>query len=82
MVSVSRCMQVFFTQLFGTALRIGTVAHLRDDTFQTEFAGVREHLAALDLEAFAELDIGAIDDFLQLGFPLNSGSFRRSRPFR
>ena len=32
---------------------------------------MREHLAALDLEAFAELDVGAVDDLLQFGLALD-----------
>ena len=61
----------FLHPVVAAARRIGAVAHLRDDAFQAELAGVREHLAALDLEAFAELDVGAIDDLLELGFALD-----------
>jgi hypothetical protein len=35
---------------------INAVANLRNDAFQADLAGVREHRGALDLEAFAELD--------------------------
>jgi len=52
------------------SLRIGTVSCLRDDAFQAELTGVREHLASPDLETFAELDVGAIDDLLEFGLPL------------
>jgi hypothetical protein len=45
--------------------RINAVADLGDDTFETKLAGVFEHLATVDLEAFAELDVGASDDLLQ-----------------
>src|ERR1700756_4722831 len=47
--------------------RVDTVADLRDDALQAELAGVREHRLAVDLEAFAELDVGAGDDLLQFG---------------
>ena len=59
--SASRAARRFLHPVACTPLRIGTVSQLRDDTLQAEFAGVREHLAALDLEAFAELDVGTID---------------------
>ena len=67
MVSVSRCAQVFLTQSLLRPDRVGAVADLRDDAFQADLAGVREHLLAVDLEAFAELDVGAGDDLLQFG---------------
>ena len=70
MVSVSRCAQVFLTQSLLRPRRIGAVAHLRHHALETELAGVREHLAAVDLEAFAELDVGAGDDLLQFGLAL------------
>jgi hypothetical protein len=38
------------------------VAHLGDLALQANRAGVLEHLAAIDLEALAELDVGACDD--------------------
>lgn len=39
---------------------------------------MREHLASLDLEAFAELDVGTIDDFPELGFPLDQRQLSES----
>jgi hypothetical protein len=33
------------------------VTNLRDDAFEAYFAGVLEHFAAVNLKAFAELDI-------------------------
>jgi hypothetical protein len=53
------------------AARIRAVANLRHDAFKPEFAGVREHLAPLDLEAFAELHVGSGDDLVQFGLALN-----------
>jgi hypothetical protein len=38
-----------------------------NDALQPEPAGVREHLAAVDLEAFAEQDVSPTDDLVQSG---------------
>src|SRR6266851_9380086 len=46
------------------------VADLRDDALKSSLAGVLVHLAAIDLEALAELDIGFGDDFLEQGLTL------------
>ncbi len=59
-----------FDPVFSSAARIRAVANFRHDAFETELAGVREHLASLDLEAFAELHVGAGDDLLQFGLAL------------
>ena len=42
--------------VMSSATRVHAIANLRHDAFETELAGVREHLASLDLEAFTELD--------------------------
>ena len=47
--------------------RVDAVAHLRHHAFQADLACVREHFLAIDLEAFAELDVGPGDDLLQFG---------------
>jgi hypothetical protein len=52
------------------AAGVDAVAHLGDDAFEPEVAGVREHLGALDLEALAELDVGTGDDLPELGLAL------------
>jgi hypothetical protein len=36
-----------------------------DDAFETDLAGVREHLGAVDLEAVTELNVGATDRLFQ-----------------
>lgn len=46
---------------------IGAVTYFRDDAFEPELAGVREHFAAVDLETFTELDVGAVQDLLEFG---------------
>ena len=46
------------------------VADLRDDALKVSLAGVRVHLATIDLETLAELDIGLGDDFLEQGLTL------------
>jgi hypothetical protein len=56
---LARCAQIFLPELLPCLL--------------AEMAGVREHLGALDLEAFAELNIGAGDDLPGLGSPLLDG---------
>jgi hypothetical protein len=40
-----------------------------------------EHFLSVDLEAFAELDVGPAMIFFSSAFRWNSGTFRRSRPF-
>ena len=49
---------------------IGAVANFRYDAFEAELAGVLEHRLAVDLEGFAELDVGAGDDLLEFGLTL------------
>jgi hypothetical protein len=49
-----------FDPIVRPSRRIGAAPHFRDDALEAEFAGVREHLAAVYLEAFAVLDVGAI----------------------
>jgi hypothetical protein len=39
---------------------------------------VPKHLGTVDLEAFAELDIGAVDDLPKLGLALKKGDFQIS----
>jgi len=51
--------------------RLNAVADFRHDAFETELAGVGEHLVPVDLEAFAELDVGTGDDLLQGSLPLD-----------
>jgi hypothetical protein len=46
---------------------VGAVTHLRDNSLQPDFAGVGVHLAAVDIEALAELDVGAVNDLLEVG---------------
>src|ERR1700675_4106840 len=46
------------------------VADLRDDALKTSLAGVLVHLATIDLEALAELDVGLGDDFIEQGLTL------------
>jgi hypothetical protein len=50
---------------------VDAVADLRHDALKTDLAGVREHLASLDLEAFTELDVRAGEDLLELGLALD-----------
>jgi hypothetical protein len=45
---------------------VAAVAHLGDGAFKVDLAGVREHLFAVYFEAFAELDVGLVDDLLQM----------------
>ena len=46
---------------------LGAVAHFGDDAFKAKLAGMLVHVLAIDLEAVAELDSGAVDDVLELG---------------
>src|SRR5450755_3636968 len=46
------------------------VADLRDDALKTSLAGVLVHLATIDLEGLAELDVGLGDDLLEQGLTL------------
>ena len=65
--------------IVAAAGRIAAVAHLGDDAFQPDLAGVREHLAAVDLEALAELDRRCRRSiFFRCALRSISGSFRRS----
>ncbi|KMS30280.1 hypothetical protein FE79_15045, partial [Staphylococcus aureus] len=42
--------------IVAAAAGVHAIADFRDHTLQADLAGVREHLAAFNLEAFAELD--------------------------
>ena len=55
------------------------VADLGDDAFQPDLAGMGVHLAAVDLEALAELNVGAVDQLLQMGLALDQRQEARSR---
>src|SRR5450631_2225635 len=46
------------------------VADLRHDTLKASLTGVLVHLAVVDLEALAELDIGLGNNFLEQGLTL------------
>jgi hypothetical protein len=46
----------FLDPVVTPAGSVGAVAHLRDHALQPDLAGVREHLFAIDLKAFAELE--------------------------
>ena len=50
---------------------ISAVADLRDDALQPDLAGMGIHLATIDLEALAELDVGAVDDLFQVRLALD-----------
>ena len=51
----------------AAARDIGGVGDLRHDVFIADLAGMLKHRTAVDLEAFAELNVGAHDKFLQRG---------------
>jgi hypothetical protein len=54
------------------------LAYTLSRTFETtpsNLAGVREHLATLDAEALAELDLCTQDDLLELGLALEEWQF-------
>jgi hypothetical protein len=57
---------------------IAAVPNLGDDALQPDLAGVGVHVRPVDLEAVAELDIGAGDELFRCAFRSISGSFRRS----
>jgi hypothetical protein len=61
---------------------IAAVADLGDDAFKADLAGVREHLLAVDLEAFAELDVGAVDDLPQMRLALDQRQLSKVRAMR
>jgi hypothetical protein len=67
---VSRCAQVLLYPVDAAATGVDAVSYLRDHALQADLAGVREQLSPVDLEAFAELDVGAGDDLLELGLAL------------
>lgn len=52
------------------AIRFAYGCVFRDNALQSDLAGVLEHLAAFNLKAFAELDLGAVDDLLEFGLAL------------
>ncbi len=56
MVSVSRWAQVFLDPVPAAPGKIVAVADPWNDALQPDLAGVGEHLLAVDLEAFAELE--------------------------
>ena len=79
MVSVSRWAHVF-DPIATAAGRIGAVADLGDHALEPDLAGVGEPLGAVDLEAFAELDVGTGDDLFQLRLARMSLTQSRLRP--
>jgi len=52
-----------FHPIVDSTRDVPAVADLRDDALKAGLAGVLVHLATIDLEAVAELDIGLGDDF-------------------
>lgn len=50
--------------------RVAAVADLGDDAFEADLAGVREHLFAVDLKTFAELDGCLLDQLFQVRLAL------------
>ena len=71
MESVSRWAQVFFYPIVDTTRNVSAVADLRDDALKASLAGVRVHLATIDLETLAELNGGLGDQLLQLRLALH-----------
>ena len=53
--------------LFGNPTAAATGEHAHDHSL----AGMLEHLAAVDLEALAELDVGLVDQLLQMRLALD-----------
>jgi len=66
----------FFHPIIDTTRNVPAVADLRDDAFKTSLAGVLVHLATIDLEALAGLDIGLEDDFLEEGLTFEQRQLR------
>jgi hypothetical protein len=58
----------FLDPVPGAPGKIAAVAGLGDDAFEADLAGVREHLFAVDLETFAELDGCLLDQLFQVRF--------------
>src|SRR3569833_3071533 len=56
--------------IVSAACRVAAVTDLGHDTFEPDLASVGEHLAAVDLEAFAELDVGPVDQLLEMRLAL------------
>src|SRR5258708_39329418 len=56
----------FLDPVVAPAGDIRAVAHLRDDALKSDLGGVGIHFRSIDLEAFAELDVGAVDSLLQV----------------
>jgi hypothetical protein len=50
---------------------IAAVSDLGDDALKPDLAGMGAHLAPVDLEARAELDVGAVDELLQMRLALD-----------
>ena len=61
----------FLDPVVAAAGMIAAVADLGDDALEPDLAGMRVHLAAVDLEALAELDVGAGDQLLQMRLALD-----------
>ena len=55
----------FLGPVSAAAGRIAAVAHLGDDTFQSDLAGVFEHLLTVDFKTFTELEVGAINGLFE-----------------
>src|SRR5713226_10764172 len=60
----------FLHPIVDPARDVSAIAHLRDDALKARLAGVLVHLAAIDLEALAVLNIGLGDDLLEQGLTL------------
>jgi hypothetical protein len=55
--------------------KMPAIAHLGDDALQPDLAGVGDHLLAFDLEAFAKLDRGILDQLFQMRLALDQRQF-------
>src|ERR1700733_13323013 len=60
-----------FDPVIRSAARIVAVPHLRDYALKSRLAGVLEHLAAVDVEALAELNVRPVDELLEQRFALD-----------
>jgi hypothetical protein len=61
----------FLDPVVAAAGNVAAVADLGDDALEADLAGMRIHLAAVDLKAFAELDIGVFDYPFELRLALD-----------
>jgi hypothetical protein len=59
-----------FHPIVDATRNVMAVANLRDDALQSGLTGVLVHLATIDLEALAELDVGLAGDLLEQGLTL------------